>query len=340
MMKGKKFIMFALGIILALTFMNTAGAVEPIKLKYSHIMPAQSPPDKIVKLWSQKILKDSEGTLKIEVFGGGVLGRNPMMYLQQINDGVFDMAMTYPTYFGERFDDVNVFLLPFLCESLYEASLVAQRILDKGLLRGFEGFKVLNLLGTGSYQLNSTFPVKKPEDLKGHKCRSGGKVQAEWITELGMTPIGIPANKAAESLSRGLVKVYPADFLSLKMLRIADAAKHTVKIPLGNFVMLIAMNKEKYENLPPKAKAALDNNIGEAFVKEFWVEGNGAATRKSYEQLKKDPSHTIIVPKDEDLKRWKKAFQPVIEKWTSKSQHREKLFKAVKKELEKIRTSR
>ena len=140
-MMEKKFLGIVLGIIFAVLFVGTSGAAEPIKLKYSHIMPAQSPVDKALKLWSQKILKESEGTLEIEIFGGGVLGRNPLLYLQQIKDGVFDMAMSYPTYFGERFEDINVFLLPFLTETLYEASIVAQRMLDKGLLRGFEGYK-------------------------------------------------------------------------------------------------------------------------------------------------------------------------------------------------------
>jgi TRAP-type C4-dicarboxylate transport system substrate-binding protein len=40
------------------------------------------------------VTKASNGTLKIEVFAGGTLGRNPLQQLKLVQDGVANMAWT------------------------------------------------------------------------------------------------------------------------------------------------------------------------------------------------------------------------------------------------------
>ena len=97
-------------------------------------------------------------------------------------------------------------------------------MLDKGFLRGYEDVVVLTLGTTEPYYIQTTFPVKSPQDLKGHKFRVADKTQTDLAVQLGITPVtGIPITKVAESLSMGVIDGTICDTMGLFPFRIGDA---------------------------------------------------------------------------------------------------------------------
>ena len=317
-----------------------AAATEPVTIKFATIQPA---PAKIVKMvyvpWIEKVMKDAEGALKIDLYAGGTLGRNPNVQLKLLMDGMADIAWIVGDYTPGRFPDDQVFNIPFMLESETEGAYVGQRMLDRGLLRGYDDIKVLNLRLTGAYNIHTTFPVNKPEDLKGHKFRVAGRFQADLLRYLGVTTIGMPITQVTESLSRGVIDGALTDIQVLKLFRIGDAAKHHLIIPMGAISMIIAMNKQTYERLPPKAKAAVDKHSGESFSRLF-AEVAGGDEVKIFEQLKKDPERSVVIPAGEDLKRWKNSVQPAIDDWKKKTPNAEKLLQAFQEELDRYRAGK
>jgi len=332
-------------IITAITafFLMSAAAVsaEPIELKFACFEPPFADPVKYgYKPFIEAVNKDSEGTLHITLYPGGTLGRDPRLQLKLVMDKVVDFASVVGEYTPGRFPDDEVFKVPFMANDQLEASLAAQRMLDKGLLRGYDDVKIIGLRTTANYHFNTTFPVEKPEDLKGHKIRLTSKLHVYIANQLGISVVGgIPITKVAESISRkvldGSLNDYTGDFA----FRIKDAAKNQTMLPLGCVTLMLAMNQQKYESLPPKAKAAIDKHSGEAFVRkvsEAQLEGN----KKMLGMLLKDPKRKVLIPKGDDLKLWKAAIMPAVEKWKKETPNGEKLIKAYQHEIDLIRAGK
>ncbi|MFH1953787.1 MAG: TRAP transporter substrate-binding protein DctP [Pseudomonadota bacterium] len=332
-----------LGIAVVLAFMlfaGASGAAEPVKLKLSTVVPPTAfAVAKILKPWAEMVSMESEGTVEIEVYGGGVLGRDIKMYLTQIDSGVFDIGFLYPTYMGERFSDLEFVYIPGMAETYVEAALAVQRMFDKGLIRGFEGHETISCFGTSPFYLNTIFPVKTPEDLKGRKCRSVSKVHANVLTLLGMTPVAVPVDKCAESLSRRLIEGSIESPTSHKMFGGYKVCKHHLIMPFGSFALAVVMNKQKYENLPPKAKAAIDKHKGEWFAK-FWAETETPYLDELLDEWKKDPERTVLIPTGADLDKWKTAIQPAIDAWKKDFPRGGELLNAYQEELDRIRAGR
>lgn len=325
-------------VLASMIFAGASGAAEPIKLKVSTVVPPMGHAvAKILKPWAEMVNKESQGTLDIEVYGGGVLGRDIKMYPKQINSGVFDIGFLYPTYLGARFSDFEFVYIPFMAETYVEGALGVQRMFEKGLIRGFEDYEAIGCFGTSPFYLNTVFPVKTPEDLKGHKCRSASKVQADVISLLGMTPVAVSVFKCAESLSRKLIEGTIESPSSHKMFGGYKVCKHHLIVPFGSFALAVVMNKQKYENLPPKAKAAIDKYRGEWFVK-FWADKSTPLENGYLEDWKKDPERTVVIPTGADFDKWKAAMQPAIDAWKKESPRSEQLLNAYQEELDRIRS--
>jgi TRAP-type C4-dicarboxylate transport system substrate-binding protein len=336
-MKRMFFFMVVPFVVLSLAFSVSA---EPVTLKFATIQPA---PAKVVKKvyvpWSDRVVKDSAGSLKIDMYAGGTLGRNPLVQLKLLMDGMADIAWIVGDYTPGRFPDDQVFNLPFMLMSEAEGAYVGQRVFDRGLLRGYDDIKVLNLRLTGPYYVHTTFPVGKPADLKGHKFRVAGRFHAELLQQLGATTVGMPITQVTESLSRGVIDGTLNDVQVLKLFRIGDAAKYHVLVPMGSISMLIAMNKQKYESLPTEAKSAIDKNSGEA-LSELFAQVVGNDEVKILDAIKKDPQHQVITPTMSNLKAWKNAVQPVTDKWKKNTPNGEKLIKAFQEELDRYRAGK
>jgi TRAP-type C4-dicarboxylate transport system substrate-binding protein len=334
----KKVMVALVGVLFV--FSVSQAVAKPITLKFSTAVPAQAAPvAKVFEPWSKLVHQESEGTLTIEVYPGGVLGRDIKMYLKQLNAGVFDIAMVYPYVYGERFPNIDFVSVPFMGETHYEVCLGTQRLYQRGFLRGLDDFKVLACMGPAPSHLAAIFPVRTPEDLKGHKCRTSSKFHADLVSHLGMTPVALSFTKTAEALSRRLVEATIEPPNSMRMWGSAKVAKNHLVIPLGSNVYFTIMNKERYQNLPPKAKAAIDKYSGEWLSASF-AKGDAPESEQALESFKQDPEATVVIPKGEDLKRWKAAMQPVIDAWVKARPGRDKLLKAYQEELDRIRAAK
>lgn len=323
-------------------FLFSVGQVsaKPITLKLSTTTPAMDVQiTKFLKPWAEIVKKESQGTLNIEIYAGGVLGRNIKLYLEQLDSGVFEIASVNPAYFGDRFPWASLFNIPFTSDTYYEAAVSAQRMFDQGLFPGFENYEVLVIHGTSPFYFWTTFPLRLPEDLRGHKGRSGAKFQSLLMTQLGMTPVGLGITKTTENLSRGVIDATIASPHIAKVFKINEIAKYMLELPMGNFGIMIVMSKKAYESLPPPAKSAMDKHRGEWMAK-FLAEAMGPPDLQTLERFKKDPTITVFEPKGEDLERWEAAIQPAIEKWVKERPENENLLKTIRQELDKIRAGK
>ena len=316
-----------------------AQAQSPTTLRFSSFEPPQAFITKeILTPWAKKVSAESKGTLKIEMYPGGALGRSPAGQLKLVLDGVADIAWIVPGYTPGRFDASTVAALPFIVPSAYAGSLASWRMFARGDFKGggFAQVKPLMIGTSHPLSVTTTYPATTLADLKGHNFRSAGPISLNVVKALGGVPIGgITGPTLAESLSRGVIQGTLSDWNALQTFRVLDVAKHHIVLPLGANSLMVVMNKAKYESLPKAAKEAIDKNSGEAFSKLFGSKFD-ANSNAVFEKAKKDKSRVIVYPDAAEKQKWEAAVKPVIDAWVKSTPDGARILEDFRAEVKKI----
>lgn len=258
------------GLALAALTTLPALAEETVTLRWASFVSPMSTNNAVsVPMFAKAIEEASEGTLKIEHYPGGTLGKGPVQQLAMVENGVADIAEVVVAYSPGRFPELSIFELPFLAQNNVEAGLAAWKMYEKGLLSDFDDLMLVGIIISGPYGVSTNAPITSMEDLAGLRLRAAGPIQNDMVTALGGVPVGnIAAPAIAENISRGLIDGALMAPGNLYNFRIADAATHhTFDLKLGSVAVIFPMRRDTYEALPPKAKAAFDEYSGEWLVR-------------------------------------------------------------------------
>ncbi|MEY8841240.1 TRAP transporter substrate-binding protein [Cribrihabitans sp. XS_ASV171] len=314
-------------------------AQDTATLRFSSAFSPMSANNRIsVPAFIEAVEKASEGTLKIEHYPGGSLGKSPVQQLSMVENGITDIAEVVVAYTPGRFPELSVFELPFLAESNVEAGLAAYSMYEKGLLSDFDDLMLVGIIMTGPYALSSTDPIASMDDLAGKRLRVAGPIQTEMASLMGATPVGnVPAPQIAENISRGLLEGAMMAPGNLYNFRIADAAKHHMwDLKLGSVAVIFPMRRDTYENLPPKAKEAFDTYSGAWFTR---VLGEGLDTQQEEAKAKiaADPEQTVHEWTDEQVEEARALLQPVVDEWNQPNENGVNLYEEAVSALEAVR---
>ena len=331
-----KKIAIATAIAILLAFAGTVSA-KPVILKYAQFEPSNKAfaMREIWIPWVNKMNKEGEGLFKIEVYVGGTLNRVPPKQLKILRDGVADIAFILPSYTPGIFADDSVVEVPFVAGTAMEAGLAAYRMQQKGLLKNYDVIVPLMLSAGQQYAIHSTFPVKRPGDLKGKKMRATGKMQHYMAQAFGAAPVGMPVTKIAESMSRGLIQATTNEWNAARTFKIEDVARYHCMLPLGTVTFLLAMNKQKFESLPKKAQDIFMKN--QEYTTRLWAGKMDEDLGKHYKKIQADPKHHVYKPNPAEVEEWKKVLAPAVDSWMKDDPKRENLLRVYKEEVAKAR---
>jgi TRAP-type C4-dicarboxylate transport system substrate-binding protein len=137
------------------------------------------------------------------------------------------------------------------------------------------------------------------------------------LKALGATPIGMPVPAVPESLARGVIDGAALPYEVTLPLKVHELTTSHTEIGgehgLYTAVFLFAMNKARYEALPPDLRQVIDDNSGIALAKQIgrvWDE----AERPGREAAEAEGATFHVIEGDE-LKRWQAATAGVTEAW-------------------------
>lgn len=315
----------------------TGAFAQTVTLKLASFEPPQAPiTGAVLTPWAKEVSAASGGTLKIDIYPGGTLGRSPLQQLKLVQDGVADLTWTVPGYTPGRFDDTQVAELPFLVTDATSGSLAMTKLHQQGLLGGFDDLKLL-LIGTvPANNIHSREPVKSLADLKGRKIRAGSSQIAKLVEALGAVPVQLGAPQVAESLSRGVIDASLNEWNFVATFKIDQVVRHHLVVPMGTVAVMVPMLKSKYDALPPQAKAALDKHSGEALARRFGavVDKTNDATRA---RVTKSGKNSVVVLPPAEQNAWRAAVQPVTDAWRKGAPQNEKIYQAF---VEALKASR
>lgn len=319
--------MLLAGALFAFGAAGEAAAEDPIKLRVSHFLPPKSTTHvKLLQPWAERIEKESQGRIKIELYPSMQLGGKPPQLFDQVRTGVADVVWTLPGYTPGRFPKTEVFELPFVTASTAEAT--TQGLWDfyqKHLKDEYEDIHVLLLHAhaPGLLHLKGK-TVKSMEDLSGSKIRLPTKSIGDALKALGATPVGMPVPEVYEALSRGVVDGAAIPWEVVRPLRINELSKHHTETGIYTSVFLLAMNKAKYESLPDDLKKVVDDASGgniAAAMGKAWDEAELPGLNQA-----KELGHEIHSLSPEEKARWIKVTRPVIDAWIERTPNGQQLY--------------
>ena len=303
------------------------GQSPQVTLKLHHFVPpASNPHQQLFLPWVKQVEADSGNRIKIDIYPAMQLGGAPPQLYDQARDGVVDIAWTLPGNTPGRFPSIEVFELPFVAARLAMPNARAvQECYEIGLLK--DEFKEVHPICVWAHDaglIHTRRAVKTMDDLKGMKLRSPTRLAGEALNALGANGIPMPLPQLPESLAQRVLDGCVIPWEIVPAVKVHELLKFHTAIPstptLYTATFVLAMNKAKYESLPPDLKKVMDANSGQAFATRAGNMWDNQA--KVVEEMVRKQGNTISAISEEEAARWRKATQPVIDGWLKQARER------------------
>lgn len=299
---------------------STAQNTTTYTLKVAHFWPSTSLAQKqVLEPWCDKIKEQSNAQLTCQFYPAMQLGGTPPQLIDQVTDGIADIVFTLPGYTANRFPVIEVMELPFLTKTAEQASRVAWTIYEEFAQKEFNNIKPLafNVHDRGHFH-NNKRPITTLDDLQGLKLRAPTRLTNKLLAAFGATPVSIPLPGMTEALSKGVADGYILPWEVIPTVKLHEMTKYHSEVNTPNPVLYtalftIAMNKQRYENLPDHLKKVIDNNSGADFsasIGKLW--DNSAQTAK---QKAIDNGNLVNELSTENLKPFFKVADKVKKDW-------------------------
>jgi TRAP-type C4-dicarboxylate transport system substrate-binding protein len=149
------------------------------------------------------------------------------------------------------------------------------------------------------------------EDLKGMTLRGTGFI-ADVVSALGGTPRSIAMPEAYEAMQKKVIEGLMIPMETLRAFRLAEVSKYVTECwPIGQvYTFYLIMNKDKWDKLPPNIQKIFNEYPFEEKLATTWneidIDGKKLGMEKGLE--------FIQLPSDE-MKKWQKAVEPVLDKY-------------------------
>jgi TRAP-type C4-dicarboxylate transport system substrate-binding protein len=285
---------------------------------HSFLPPVSNPHAKMLVPWVKKLEEDSKGRLKVEIFPSMQLGGTLPQLFDQARDGVVDIIWTLPGATPGRFPTTEVMELPFIASQrgLVNAR-AAQELAGQHLKDEVKDVKLLAYWAHDAGHIHASKQVKTMEDMKGLKLRTPNRIVGEALKVLGATAVGMPITQVAESLAQKVIDGAAVPWEIVPAVKIHELIKFHTEIvgspSLYTTSFFLAMNKARYDGLPPDLKAVVDKNSGMAFADLAGNMWDSEAVR--VRKLVVDRGNTIIQLAADEKAKWIKATEPVYAAW-------------------------
>jgi TRAP-type C4-dicarboxylate transport system substrate-binding protein len=325
---------------IAFILLPLAALGEPIKLKLAYYSSDQTRSYSMaVKAFVDAVNADAQGGLTIEVYTGGLLGKDSAQQAQLVRDGKADMAYVVLGATASQFPDHEVVELPGLFRDMREATRINSRILDSGIVGGYDDFFVVASLATEPEGIHTRVPIASLADLRGKRIRANNPIEASALAMLGMSPVVLPIVKTPEAISRGTIDGAATALGPLTDFGLGRVVTFHYFLRLGASVRSLLMSRKTFMSLPKAGQDVIRKYSG-SWLTDRFIDGDEAYNTVLIEQLKADPLRTVIFPSQPDIEVAKEAFRALRAEWAEAKPHNRLLLDTVEAEVSKYRSDR
>lgn len=146
--------------------------IEEAHFQLAHEQPETHPYHMGAVKFAELVEEYSDGAMTVEVFSNGTLGKASAL-AESISMGTVDFASVFSIVLESYSDTMGVMTLPYTFSSWDHAFAALDGEIGDELKASMEGtnIKILDFWTNGLAQINSTMPIRTPDDIKGKKFR-------------------------------------------------------------------------------------------------------------------------------------------------------------------------
>lgn len=190
--------------------------------------------------------------------------------------GIADVSNHVMGYTMGRFPFSQVLDLPIGYPAGPGPTRIANQVYNKFKPKEFDDVKVLwfHAMPYGLVHTKSK-PVTCLEDIKGLKLRCFG-LNAKFVGLIGAAPVAMPMPDVYDALSKGVVDGLLSSYEALHGFRTGEHVNFTTEnlSTAYSAAFIVAMNKKKFESLPPDIQKIFEETSKEYIEKygKMWTE--------------------------------------------------------------------
>jgi C4-dicarboxylate-binding protein DctP len=292
-----------------------AYAQQPIVIKFSHVVAADTPKGKAAEMFAKKAGELTQGKVKVEVYANSTLYKDKEE-MEALQLGAVQMLAPSLAKFGPLgVKEFEVFDLPFIFNGYDDLHKVTNGAVGKNLLAKLEpkGIKGLAFWDNGFKAFSANTPIKTPADLKGKKMRiQSSKVLEEQMRSIGSLPQVMAFSEVYQALQTGVVDGTENPISNLYTQKMHEVQKHLTLTDHGYLGYAVIVNKKFWDGLPADIRKQLEDAMEQStrYANQIAKVENDSAL----EAVKKSGKTTVYTPTKEERLAFKKALVPVHQK--------------------------
>ena len=288
-------------------------AAEPIELSMASMHAPASLSGQSLEKWAEKIAEESNGLVTIRHYGSSTLVPGPDMRIG-IKDGVADIGNSF-IYKPDPGFEVGVNLTQ-LVRGLNMADGVAifediWNEFPELMESQWQDYKVLWIiptLPTIIYTCND--PVYTMADMKGQELRVPNAILADFIKNLGGTPVSMATPDWITSLDKGTTDGGATTTGMMSDFQIGEKFKYGTNYAMGSSVNFLIMNMDSWNNLSPDMQKVIEDSLEWARQDaiDSWTETETVTLQYSL-----DCGIEFIDLSNDEYAKWNEAIRPVYD---------------------------
>jgi C4-dicarboxylate-binding protein DctP len=256
-------------------------AAETYVFKFAHSQPLTSVRHKSMEFFKDEVEKASGGRIKVELFGGGVLGTEAEV-MDMVKVG--NLQGTRGGLFAKANKKFLIYTLPFLFEdtdSVLKAmrGSIGQQIAAASKENGFY-IPATGVAGGFRQFTNNKRPIETLDDIKGLKIRTPPIDSiVQTIKALDASPQSVPYKETYMALKTGVVDGQENPCSNITEMKFYEVQKYMSLVNYQIHPDPFFVNLKWYEALPGDLKGVFDASARKAME---WSDTHWLASEADY----------------------------------------------------------
>uniref|UniRef100_A0A832EJT1 ABC transporter substrate-binding protein n=1 Tax=Desulfacinum infernum TaxID=35837 RepID=A0A832EJT1_9BACT len=251
----------SLAMLLFVSFLaaGPVSAADVVKMNLNAIYPATNFHSQGAEEFAKRVKEYTGGTVDIAVHPGGALGFKGPELLKTVKDGTVPMSDILMGVVQGSEKAFGISSLPRMVTSyeeawkLYEA---CKDLYDKAAAKWNQ--KILYVVPWPPSGLFTTKEVKTAADIKGLKTRTYDKNGADFLANLGGSPVSLPWGEVYAALRTGMIDSVLTSAVSGRDAKLWEVLKYFKKIDYAYPLNMVVINLDYWKALKPDQKAAME----------------------------------------------------------------------------------
>jgi C4-dicarboxylate-binding protein DctP len=299
---------------LALTATAFAQQPNPIIIKFSHVVAADTPKGKGAEHFKQLADKYTKGRVKVEVYHNSTLYKDKEE-LEALQLGAVQMLAPSNAKFGPLgVKEFEVLDLPMLIPDIAGLRKITEGPIGQGMLKKLDASGLIGLAywDNGFKAMTANKPLRKVEDFAGMKFRiQSSKVLQAQFKQLNALPQVMAFSEVYQALQTGVVdgqENTPSNIFTQKM---HEVQKYMTLSNHGYIGYVVVVGKPFWSGLPADIRTELERAMLDATKYT-----NDIAQKENDDALvgiKKTGKTELITLTAAEQEQWRKAMVPIYE---------------------------